>query len=488
MALTCERLKELDNQFLTADERAVLRCEAASELIEGGQYEAARDALGELWRGAGVRPDVAALGGAAAAAVLLKAGILSGVLGGGARDSQAYAKDLISESATLFERAGEREKAAFARSDLALCYWREGAYDEARILLTEASGELDSADPERRASVLLRRGTVECASGRLYSALGILKETEPALRASENHALRGSFHNIRGMTLRRFGEVDGQSDYYDRAVVEFTAAVYHYERAGHERPAASAENDLASLLNRLGRHADAHRHLDRAGAILARAGDAGRLARADVTRAQVLLAEGRYRDAARVIAGSVSALDGGGEAALLAEALTVQGFVWARLGNYEDSINALRRAVSLAEGAGAGLAALTLIEEHGTRRAISADELHELYRLADLLLEDTQNAEVVARLRACARVVIRRLTGVQLREKNFTLFSAVHEFEAKCIAQALEESGGSVTHAARLLGIRHQTLTSILETRHKGLSKKRTPVRKRLRSIMKKAT
>lgn len=494
MALTCERLKGLDNQFLTADERAVLRCEAASELIEAGQYEAARDALGELWRGVGVRPDVAALGEAAAAEVLLKAGILSGVLGEGGQacDSQAYAKDLISESATLFERAGEMEKAAFARSDLALCYWREGAYDEARILLTEASGELDAADPERRASVLLRRGTVECESGRLYSALGILKETELVLLASENHALRGSFHKIRGMTLRRFGDVDGQGDYYDRAVIEFTAAVYHYERASHERSAASVENDLASLLNRLGRHADAHRRLDRAGAMLARDGDAGCLARADVTRAQVLVAERRYRDASRVIAGPVSALDGGGEAALLAEALTVQGFVWARLGNYEDSINALRRAVSLAEEAGAvscaGLAALTLIEEHGTRRAISANELHELYLRADLLLEDTQNAEVVARLRACARVVIRRLTGVQLREKNFTLFSAVHEFEAKCIAQALEDSGGSVTHAARLLGIRHQTLTSILETRHKGLSKKRTPVRKRLRSIMKKAT
>jgi len=493
MTLACERLKELGNPFLTADERALLRCQAASELIQAGQYEAACDALGELWRGIGVRPDVERLGEAAAAEVLLKAGILSGWLGASeqARGSQASAKDLISESASLFESAGEREEAAFARSDLALCYWREGAHDEARILLTQACGELDGADPERRAVVLLRWGTVECSTGRLHSALGILKDTDRALRESENHALRGSFHNLHALTLRRLGDMDSNVDYYDRAIMEFTAAVYHYESARHERFAASIENNLAVLLNKLGRHADAHEHLDRAAVMLARAGDTGRLAQVDATRAQVFVAERRYRDAARAIEGSISALEDGGEVALLADALTVQGVVWARLGNYEGSINVMRRAVALAEEAGAvsyaGLAALTLIEEHGARRAITADELEDLYLRADRLLKDTQNAEEVARLRACARVVIRRLTGVQLREKNFTLFSAVHEFEAKFITQALEESGGSVTRAAKLLGIRHQTLTSMLDTRHKGLCKKRTPVKKRLRSIIKKA-
>ncbi|MET0624723.1 MAG: helix-turn-helix domain-containing protein [Pyrinomonadaceae bacterium] len=58
--------------------------------------------------------------------------------------------------------------------------------------------------------------------------------------------------------------------------------------------------------------------------------------------------------------------------------------------------------------------------------------------------------------------------------------------EAKLIVQALEEAGGSVTKAARLLGIRHQTLTSMLRTRHKRLQSKRTPAEKRLKSIIKK--
>jgi tetratricopeptide (TPR) repeat protein len=492
MTLADERLNELDHPSLDPGERARLRCLVASDLIHRGQYEAAREALGDLWRGIGARPDVDSLDERAAAEVLLQAGTLSGWLGASeqVQGAQASAKDLISESAALFERLGERSKAAFARSDLALCYWREGAYDEARILLGQSFDELDDADAERRAIVLLRWVTVECAAGRLHNALSILKESYQILSGSENHTLRGSFHNLHAVTLRQLGAVEGHGDYYDRAIIEYTAAIYHYERARHERYAAIIENNLAFLLYKLGRYEDAHEHLDRSGVTLSRLGDAGLLTEVEETRALVLVAEKQYREAERVIAGAIRTLEQGDEAARLADALTVQGVVWARLGNYESSINAMRRAVSLAEESGAlsnaGLAALALIEEHGTRRAISAEELHNLYRRADRLLKDTQTAEEIVRLRACARVVLRRLTGVQLREKNFTLFGAVHELEAKFIVQALEESGGSVTRAAKLLGIRHQTLTSMLETRHKGLSKKRTPAKKRLRSIIKK--
>ena len=35
-----------------------------------------------------------------------------------------------------------------ARSDLALCYWRSGAYDEARVILQEALREFDESDIE----------------------------------------------------------------------------------------------------------------------------------------------------------------------------------------------------------------------------------------------------------------------------------------------------------------------------------------------------
>jgi transcriptional regulator with PAS, ATPase and Fis domain len=114
------------------------------------------------------------------------------------------------------------------------------------------------------------------------------------------------------------------------------------------------------------------------------------------------------------------------------------------------------------------------------------DEVYEAYVKADRLLRDTQEAEDVARLRACARVVMKRLTTVQFRDKNFTLPGAVHQFEAKLIERALDEAGGSLTKAARLLGVSHQTLYSILDKRHKPLAGKRKPPQRRLKSIIKK--
>jgi hypothetical protein len=46
MNLADERLKELDNPSLTDNERILLRCRVAGDLIHIGQYEAAREALG----------------------------------------------------------------------------------------------------------------------------------------------------------------------------------------------------------------------------------------------------------------------------------------------------------------------------------------------------------------------------------------------------------------------------------------------------------
>ncbi len=79
----------------------------------------------------------------------------------------------------------------------------------------------------------------------------------------------------------------------------------------------------------------------------------------------------------------------------------------------------------------------------------------------------------------------RRLAGTQFGESNFSLFGAVHDLEAKFIARALEAADGSVTRAAKLLGMHHQTLTSMLQTRHRHLQSKRTPPEKRLKSIIK---
>jgi transcriptional regulator with GAF, ATPase, and Fis domain len=170
--------------------------------------------------------------------------------------------------------------------------------------------------------------------------------------------------------------------------------------------------------------------------------------------------------------------------------MTVQGVIWARLWAFEASLNILRRAAQVAEGAGAlvsaGQAILTLIAEHGASKRLPPAEVYEAYQRAERLMKDSQDAEHKEWILACARIVMRRLSEPAIYEKNFSIYGAVQDFEAKLIGQALEESGGSVTKAARLLGLSHQTLISMLRTRHKGLMGKRKPVQKRLKSIIKK--
>ena len=487
MTLADERLRELDNPALTENQRALLRCRVASDLIQRGQHEAAREALGQLWRGIGERPNVEGLEEKTAAEVLLQTGVLSGWLGK-VRGAQDAAKDLISESATLFEKLGEAQRAADARADLSICYWREGAYGEARAVL-ESTAALVGENAELKAKTVLCFSVVESSAGRYSDALHLLTEAAHLFGEGLSHRLRGIFHNELAIALRKLGAAERRQDYHDRAIIEYTAAAYHFELARLERHAGLVENNLAFLLYKLGRYREAHGHLDHAQIIFTRLKDAGSLAHVDETRARVLVAERRYKDADRTLAGALRTFEKGDESALLADALTLQGVIWARLWAYDASINALRRAAEVAERAGAlinaGLAVLTLIEEHGVSRRLPPAEVHEAYLRADGLLRDAQDAEAVTRLRGSARIAIRRLAETPIHEKNFSLYGAVHELEAKLIGQALEESGGSITQAARLLGITHQTLNAMLGSRHKQLQQKRRPPTPRRKSIIK---
>lgn len=191
-------------------------------------------------------------------------------------------------------------------------------------------------------------------------------------------------------------------------------------------------------------------------------------------------------------------LSKGGEQGVLAEALTTQGRILSRLGNFIESLNTLRRAAGLAEEAGAiedaGRALLTLMEEHTDR--LSEHELLEIYERAHNSLKETQDAETVKRLRACAiRIVLARRASLSQRRvhslvdfwANFNLNEKVRTYEARYIRRALIDGQGSVTRAARLLGLHHHaTLAAMLDEggRHKDLAYLRTPLEPRRQSII----
>src|SRR3712207_2965425 len=99
MTLTETIRQRLDDPSLSDEERAALRCEVAAGLEHKGQFEAAREALGSLWRGAGQHPTVQGLSEVTAAEVILRVGTLSSRFGSDAQNKeiQVAAKELISE-------------------------------------------------------------------------------------------------------------------------------------------------------------------------------------------------------------------------------------------------------------------------------------------------------------------------------------------------------------------------------------------------------
>jgi tetratricopeptide (TPR) repeat protein len=490
MNLADERLKQLDNPSLTKSERVLLRCQVAADLIHRGQYEAAREALGELWLGVGQRPPVRNLPPDVDAEVLLQCGTLTGWLGSALNVSgaQEQSKDMLSEAGRKFRSQGMLAKVSEAQYELGICYWRLGAFEEARLILGEALKPLKELYVELKAKILIRRTLVEISENKYYDALNILKEAEPVFE-SANDELKGRWHGQKGLVLRRLASAEGQDDYFDRAIIEYTAAIYHYEQARHERYCGINLNNIAFLLYKLGRYGEAHEYLDRAQLILTKLRDSGILAQVDETRARVLVAEKKYRDADRVITGVIKTFEQGGESALLADALSIQGVVWARVGAREASLNILREAVKVAEESGAltqaGNAALTLIEEHGAGWRLPQEDLLAVFNRAGALLKGTQDVEDKERLLACAQVVIKRLSGTQIHDRNFTFYGAVHELEGRLIKQALELEGGNVARAAERLGLKRQTLANMLRDRHKKLYEKRTPPVPRLRSVIK---
>lgn len=448
MNLASQLLRQIDSPFLDHAERVHLRCQLAKELEDSGNYETARTAMGELWQRIGERPQLDGLDQPTAAEVLLRAGSLTGWIGSTnqVEGAQEIAKDLISESAAIFEALQKTEKAVEARIDLAICYWREGGFDEARVTLREVLSRIADKESEQKARALLNSAVVEISLTRFNDALRILEEAAPLFEKNQSHAAKGRFHVNLAVVLRRLGALERREDYTDRALVEYAAASYHFEQAGHTHSRAVIANNLGYLLFRRGKFTEAHEHLDRAHLLFTSLKDSVHTAQVDDTRARVLLAQKQNSEAEKFAKAAVRTLDKSDERSVLAEALTTHGVALARLGRYEESRLTLDRAMDVVSQAGdnesAGVAALTIIEELNER--LNADEMANLYARADELLAKTQDHETLARLRSCVHRVF-EAGRVRRRESSAPNFVYAEARTAEFLHEAHRIAGTKAT-------------------------------------------
>src|ERR1051325_1140175 len=131
MIVSSQLLHQIADPTLPKNERAQLRCQLAKQFEDVGNYETAREAMGELWPRVGERPVLDELDETTAAEVLLRVGTLTGWLGSTRQieGAQETAKNLISESITRFEALQDIEKVAEAQTEIGYCYWRQGGFN-----------------------------------------------------------------------------------------------------------------------------------------------------------------------------------------------------------------------------------------------------------------------------------------------------------------------------------------------------------------------
>ena len=480
---------KLDTSHLSANAEASLRCQTALELRDRGDYYGAQEVMAPLWQGIGSRPNMEGLHSSVVPEVLLCVGMLTSWLGSRneIKEADDYARDLITESITLYEALGDSKKVAEARTELAYCYWRAGANDEARIVFSTALERL-TTEGNTRANALLGLSVVEWSASRYEESWRILTANASLFRKITNRTMKGFYHNQSAMTLRALATERNRADYFQRAIKHYEEADYHFTLARHTIYRAHVKNNVGYLLFKLSRFRKAHEYLDHARRLLVSVRDKVRVAQVDDTRAQVFIAQQKYAEAELAARNAVSSFRKAGRQCFLAEALVTQGIALARLEKTVRARSTLEEAAKVAHGVGAinqaGIAALTLIEE---MEQLPLDLLLAAYEKAYEWLAEAQSAGLLTRLNEAARKVIARLRsektfeGAQVIFKRQSFDDEVSKFERGLIRSALAEVDGSVTYAASLLGVSYQRLARIIETRHKDLLKERTPVRRRPR-------
>jgi len=445
MSLRTSLLRTLENPQLSVNDRVALCCEATRELENTGEYEEARKVLTDYWPRIGEQPKLEGLEPETAAELLLRAGVLTGILGAYRQltNAQEIAKDLLTQSQSIFEARQVIKKIAEVRSELAYCYWRTNDLDEARDYL-KAAVALLTIDSELKAKVLLRLSLVEHSMKRDQQAFRILSKHAPLFLRINNHTVKGCYFTALGNRLENLAESEKRSDYIDRALIEYAAASYHLELSGHRQYLANVENNLGFLYFKIKDYDQAHEHLDRARRIFGSLKDVNSAAQVDETRACAFLAEGRIKQAERKVLSAMRVQEKSGNAYLLTEALITYGRVLARSERYSAALGTFRRAIELADSAGlanrAAEAIVAAFRELGDHLVIS--ERGQL------------------------------LSGRGVGQDKLAM-------EREVIKIALEQADGWVSRAARLAGMSHQGLAYALRTRHKDLQNKRKPPQQR---------
>lgn len=419
------RMGGKQNRELAADEEALQMCAKARLLEEAGDYEQACRALSRWWMQIGERPNLEGLSQAVSAEVLLRVSRLSSWIGNARviEGGQEIAKDLCSEALTIFEQIRDNEKAAEAENTLAVCYFRNGAFDEARVYLKRASERFGSVTSDLSLTIVVNQAMVERVDDKLPKAHRFLRGIRAEVEKSNNAALKARYSNELGLYFKNTGSTN-------RALLEFTSCERHLREAGHLLFLARLKNNVGGLKLQIERYAEAHADLQQAEDLFSLLNDQSGAAITLETQARVFLAERMYHEAEDAARRAVSLIEGSSDMAALIENLTTWGISLARLGHYGQARTTFFRARTIA------------LEFIGSKKAVEI-----------------------------SLVMLEEVLAPAFGEFEIPLDEGLLRLERRIIQNALEETGDKLTVAGLRLGVTKQNLRYKLKFRHPTLQK-----------------
>jgi DNA-binding winged helix-turn-helix (wHTH) protein/tetratricopeptide (TPR) repeat protein len=384
----------------TRNEQVQVSCSIAREQIDAGNYDSAYRVLETWWR-YGEWPKVDGLDERSCADLLFTAGELAGCLAStkqlprGQKDGEA----LLNGSIAMFEQLSSRSRAAEARIELALCYYRQGHFELGRSTLRIVLDTLAPDDHELRSLALIRLASLERHAGRLQEALAYLQEAAAVGELAGPWAT-GRCHLELASTFKDLGLSEENNKYFDQAHESYGKALHEFEGVGNHRLVAIVENNLGVLFIPIGRFSDAEFYLCRARHAFSHFNDQIRCAQVDDSLARLYFAQGKYDEANTAIERAVATMERGDEDALLAESLRTMGLIYCALSRHTEAEKILdaayRLAVRCGDREGSGLALLILVEEMG--EMLEPKERGRIQPLLAEVLSTTQQSSVRARV------------------------------------------------------------------------------------------
>lgn len=386
------------------------------------------------------------------------------------------AKNILSEAERLFSEDGSLDRAALCRVYVGLCFSRQGQPDEAALMINESV--LDASEPTTRLVVYLSLAVIDLERKCWRAALTWLRTITPIVDSQPILSLRGRFYHHRALAYRQ-GAVERGTDYTDRALTDYEAALYYYEQSGNRGFEGRILNNIAYLYLTKGCYDEAHRNVDLAITLQQRLNDRAELAQATDTRAQILLAEGRWAHARRSADHAIALLRMSDQKIWLPDFLATRARATARLGLVKRALRDFNEAIALAE---------TLDNKDALVRVHLA--------LIDELIGRIPLSELIGSYRHVHEMAGRQETGpaLKLLEQTTEAFAAnfadlektERQQESEIIKRALVQAKGSLAKAARTVNMPRTTLRSRILTHHPELRSYLRPPQRRGKNFFQK--